>query len=555
MVGRKPAGARGGYHRMVDSFCTLGARRIKEAVPGALHMRTLPLCQLAVSAALAGAAAVAVAQTPASESLPADTLLVNGEIYRADGGWAQAVAIRHGVIVAVGDAGSVQRFKGANTKVIDLAGQAVLPGLHDMHIHPLGAGLMLKSCMLKREATPEEIRATVGRCAAKAKPGEWITGGSWVAEVFKTEPQDRKLLDEAAPENPVVLSDETGHSAWANSRALKIAGIAKGTPNPLNGAIEHRPDGEPNGVLREAAANLVRSQVPAGSGEENAAALKLALQTILATGITSLQDAVANQQTMTAFTILADRGELKQRVKECIHWTYNATGVDSSFEALYSERALFRRDRLEPNCVKIVNDGVPGEGHTAAMLAPYAGQVSGDVGDTRKFGFMNTPPDVLKKMVTRFDRDGMSMLIHCTGDACARAAVDAVAAARKANGWSGRLHQIGHNDFTTSQDLKQGRQLGVTFEYSAYLYYWNGVTRTYLKAIGPQRFERFKPVRETIDDGAIALEGRIGQFHRRRIPGLRSRRWSHARSPEAATMSRSHSRRRSLSRRRSISTR
>jgi predicted amidohydrolase YtcJ len=120
---------------------------------------------------------------------------------------------------------------------------------------------------------------------------------------------------------------------------------------------------------------------------------------------------------------------------------------------------------------------------------------------------MNTPPDVLKKMVTRFDRDGMSMLIHCTGDACARAAVDAVAAAREANGWSGRLHQIGHNNFTTSEDLKRGRQLGVTFEFSAYLYYWNGVTRTYLKAIGPQRFARFKPVREAIDDGAIALEG------------------------------------------------
>jgi predicted amidohydrolase YtcJ len=401
----------------------------------------------------------------------------------------------------------VQRFKGGNTRVIDLGGRAVLPGLHDMHIHPLGAGLMLKSCILKREASPEEIRATVRGCAAKAKPGEWITGGSWVAEVFKTEPQDRRLLDEAAPGNPVVLSDETGHSAWANSRALKIAGIGKGTPNPLNGAIEHRPDGEPNGVLREAAANLVRSQVPPGTGEENAAALKLALQTILATGITSLQDAVANRQTMTAFTILADRGELKQRVKECIHWTYNATGVDSSFEALYSERALYRRDRLEPNCVKIINDGVPGEGHTAAMLAPYSEPVAGDEGDTRKFGIMNTPPDVLKKMVTRFDRDGMSMLIHCTGDACARAAVDAVAAAREANGWSGRLHQIGHNNFTTSEDLKRGRQLGVTFEFSAYLYYWNGVTRTYLKAIGPQRFARFKPVREAIDDGAIALEG------------------------------------------------
>ena len=85
--------------------------------------------------------------------------------------------------------------------------------------------------------------------------------------------------------------------------------------------------------------------------------------------------------------------------------------------------------------------------------------------------------------------------------------MNAIAAAREANGWSGVLHQIAHNNFTTAADLKRGRQLGVTFEFSAYLYYLNGVTRTYLKAIGPERFTRYKPVREAIDDGAIALEG------------------------------------------------
>jgi predicted amidohydrolase YtcJ len=376
-----------------------------------------------------------------------------------------------------------------------------------MHIHPVGAGRMLRSCVLKREAKPDEIRATVAACAAKAKPGEWITGGSWVNDVFKSEPQDRKLLDEAAPNNPVLLMDETGHSSWANSAALQLAGITRDTANPLNGAIEHRPDGEPNGLLREAAASMVRSKVPAPSAEENSAALREALQIILASGITSLQDAFASRETLTAFAILADRGELKQRVKTCLGWTYNLSGVDAKFEALYNERGSYRRDRLEPSCVKIVGDGVPGEGHTAAMLEPYASAVPGDTDNTRRLGIMNVPPDVLKKMVTRFDRDGMSMLIHCTGDACARSAVDAIAAARESNGWSGVLHQVGHNNFTTTADLQRGRKVGATFEFSAYLYYWNGVTRTYLQAIGPKRFERFKPVRETIDAGSIALEG------------------------------------------------
>jgi predicted amidohydrolase YtcJ len=190
----------------------------------------------------------------AQSTTPADTILTNGQIYAADGSWAEALAIKGGVIMAVGDNAAVQPYRAATTKVIDLGGHTVLPGFHDMHMHPLGAGQALRSCVLKREATPSEIRETVSLCASKAKRGEWITGGSWVNDVFKTAPQDRALLDEAAPNNPVILRDETGHSSWANSLALKMAGITKETPNPLNGVIEHRPDGEPNGLLREAPA-------------------------------------------------------------------------------------------------------------------------------------------------------------------------------------------------------------------------------------------------------------------------------------------------------------
>jgi predicted amidohydrolase YtcJ len=437
----------------------------------------------------------------------ADLVLTNGEIYTADGTWAQALAVRRGVIVAVGDAQALRPYQGTATYVVDLNGKTVLPGFHDMHIHPLGGGQLMRSCVLKREAKPAEIRQTVADCAARAEPGAWITGGMWVNDVFRDEPQDRKLLDEAAPNNPVVLSDETGHSSWANSLALQAAGITRDTKDPLNGAIEHRPDGEPNGLLRESAARMVREKVPPPTARDNAAAMQEALDTILAVGITSLQAALESRDSMMAFASVSDRGRLKQRVKACLGWSYNASGVDPKFEALYAERALYRRDRISPDCVKIANDGVPGEGHTAAMLEPYAEAVPGDTGNTRRFGIMNVPPDVLKKAVTRFDRDGMSMVIHCTGDACARAAVDAIAAARAANGASGVMHQIAHNNFTTNADLKRGRGLGVTFEYSAYLYYLNGVTRTYMKAIGPKRFERYKPVRETIDAGSNAVEG------------------------------------------------
>jgi predicted amidohydrolase YtcJ len=474
---------------------------------------TLKTFTILAAAALTATACRAVAQPAfqsAAQAAPretADLILSDGQIYTADGGWAKAMAIRHGVVLAVGDQSDVDALKGPATRVMDLHDRTVLPGFHDMHLHPMGAGQMLTSCVLKREATPDEIRTTVKACAARKKKGEWITGGSWVNDVFKSAPQDRALLDEAAPDNPVILMDETGHSSWANSLALKIAGVDRNTKDPLNGAIEHRPDGEPNGLLRETAANLVRSKVPRTTPEENAANIKAALDEMLKNGITSAQDAWANDDSLTGMDTLADRGDLKIRIKACIGWAYNITGVDQNFEAVYARRSLYRRDRVSPNCVKVANDGVPGESHTAAMLEPYATDVPGDTAGVRRYGIMTTPPEVLKKIVTRFDRDGMSMLIHCTGDACARAAVDAIEAARNANGYSGVLHQVGHNDFTTAYDLKRGRALGATFEYSAYLYYWNGVTRTYLKALGPERFKRFKPLRETIDDGALALEG------------------------------------------------
>jgi len=468
------------------------------------------MTMLLAAALLTPAAAhaqLAAEPPPAARPPPADTILMGGQVYKFDGTWAEALAVRNGVIVSVGGNTDIAAFKGPKTRIIELRGRTVLPGLHDMHIHPMGAGQMMHSCVLRREAPPAEIKTTVAACAAKAKPGQWITGGSWVNAVFKDEPQDKQLLNEAAPHNPVILIDETGHSSWASSAALQLAGIDRNTPNPLNGAIEHRPDGEPSGLLRESAAGLVRAKIPPPTPDEVAAAIRDAMQEILKTGITSIQDAVATRTSMTGFATLADRGQLEQRVRECLLWTYNTTGVDKSFEELYAQRNLFRRERVFPDCVKIINDGVPGEGHTAALLEPYTAPVPGDTADTRRFGIMNTPPEVLKKVVTRFDRDGMAMLIHCTGDACARAAVDAVEAARLTNGWSGVLHQIGHNNFTTKFDLARGRALGVTFEYSAYLYYLNGVTRVYLKAIGPQRFERYKPVRDTIDLGAIALEG------------------------------------------------
>lgn len=462
---------------------------------------------------LLGASALALAALPcaalAQQAKPvAATILTGGQIYTDNSTWSQAMAIgSNGVILAVGDAAAMTAFKGPATKMVDLKGDAVLPGLHDMHLHPLGGGMRYTDCVLKRGATPAELRTIIKACAATKKPGEWIVGGSWVADVFKDEVQDKTLLDEAAPNNPVILSDETGHSTWANSMAMKIGGIDRNTPNPLNGVIEHDAKGEPTGLFRESGSTAIRAKIPAKTAADNEQAMRRAYQDLLGYGITTIQDASGGVADAAAHAGLYDKGQPAPRVKVCMRWAYNISGVDPGFEALYAQRSLYQRPTISMDCVKIVNDGVPGEGHTAAMLEPYADVIPGDKDDSRKFGIMNTPPEVLKSVVTRFDKAGLSMLIHCTGDACARAAVDAVEVARKTNGFTGLMHQVGHSNFNTAADLARGKTLGVSFEYSAYLYYWAGTTRVYFKAIGPERFKRYKPLRESIDAGAVTIEG------------------------------------------------
>ncbi len=393
------------------------------------------------------AAGAVLGQTP-----KADTVFANGHFYLPGGSWASFMAVGRGVILAVGDEAAMADYKGPKTQTIDLHGATVLPGFHDMHIHPLSAGSGIFQCDIRRGAPPEEIEATVKACAAKKKPGEWITGRGWDNDVFKGKVQDKTLLDRAAPNNPVHLSAETGHSYWANSMALKIAGITRNTKNPLNGVIEHDEHGEPNGMLREQASVLVTEHIPPFTSEQNIKALEYAQHEILSYGITAIQDASSDANTMHYWDVLSDTGKMKLRVRACMMWRYTIDG-NPEFEALYAKRNWYRRDRLKTDCVKILGDGVPGEGHTAAMVDPYANTVPGDKDESRLYGILMVPPDAMNKMVTRFDKDGVAVMTHATGDRSAQEMVNAVAVARRTNGFYGPLHQVGHSDFLQPSDI------------------------------------------------------------------------------------------------------
>ena len=422
-------------------------------------------------------------------------------------GWAEAMAVRDSRIVALGTTAQVLRRAGADAQRIDLHGQTVMAGLHDMHVHPQGGGYTRLQCTFAQGSSPAQILATVRHCAETAKPGEWIVGGQWQAISFADGGPDAAMLDSVAPANPVLLYDISGHSAWVNSLALKSAGIARETAPVDGGVIEHDATGEPTGVLRENATAMVGDKIPPARPEVQAYALKLGLDTLLAFGVTELTDAMVGKDLLTAYDTLYDTGALKQRVRGCIVYG-KELGKGAAFDAVLEHRADYARPLVRTDCVKVFMDGVPTESHTAAMLEPYA-RKGGDVDKdpARVRGLLLLQPAELNPLITRLDKLGLNVKFHSVGDWASQTALDAIEAARAANGPNGPRHDLGHLTFITHADILRAKRLGVTLEYSPYLWFPSAINDDIIKAIGPERIERVWPVKEGVDAGALVVAG------------------------------------------------
>ena len=439
---------------------------------------------------------------PAQPVAEADLILSHGEIYTPEG-WAEAMAIQRGVIVAVGDATAVNRYKSSRTQVIDLQGAAVLPGLHDIHVHPQGGGI--RQCGFKQGSSLDVVQKTVAACVAEKKPGEWVAGGQWDAASIGSPPHP-SMLDTVSPKNPVVLTDISGHSAWANSLALEQSGITAQTPNPPGVVSERDASGNATGVLRESAAGLVRARIPPPSPEQMVESLRNSLDLMLSHGITSFTDAGVGEGSMQAYAALADQGVLKQRVRGCIMWRPLSQPANAPAPVNPLSRAnLYARDRFSPDCVKLVLDGVPTDSHTAAMVDPYADASLNDAERTR--GILMIPQKTLDATVIDLDKRGYTVKFHAAGDAAVRAGLNAIEAARQANGFSGLMHNVGHNSFVQMNDIRRARNIAATFEMSPYIWYTNPIIPDIAKAIGPERMRRWIPVKDAIDAGALVVPG------------------------------------------------
>jgi predicted amidohydrolase YtcJ len=427
---------------------------------------------------------------------PADVVIEDARIYTPDG-WATTLAIADGVIVAVGDAADVAPHRTVSTMVLDLDGRMVMPGLHDMHVHPMGAGMAQSACDIPHGSSAEAALARVRACAADAEPGEWITGGGYDNHSLGT-PPTRAMLDQAAPDNPVMLRDISGHSSWVNSRALALAEITAATPDPDGGIIERDAQG-PSGVLRESAAMLVSSRIPEASVEESAAALAWSLNEMVSHGITAFDDAGVSETTARAYTLLADRGDLHLRARGCL-W-----GRDLSMITRHME---FARENFSPTCVKLMLDGVPTDGHTAAMVDPYVDTGHADHDQTaRERGLLMIPQEELNVLVADLDRRGFTVKFHAAGDAAVRAGLNAIAYTRQQNGFSGQYHNVGHNSFVQMSDIVRARDIFATFEFSPYIWYPSPIIGDIRRAVGEERMERWIPVKDALDAGALVVPG------------------------------------------------
>ena len=450
---------------------------------------------------VAGSAATAAA-VPES----ADLVLIHGHV-KTPTGWAQALAVRKGVIVALGDDHAVEPLRGSKTHVVNLGGDTVLPGLHDIHVHPIFAGISEQQCKIPQGLSLPEAQKLITACAARIGSGEWIVGGQWDASALGRVP-DRASLDAVSKDHPALLDDTSGHSSWANSRALAIAGITRATPNPQGGIIERDSAGEPTGILREGAIELVRQHVPKPSEEAVRTALKWATHEMLSFGITSYTEAsvgfvAGNDEELEAYAALANDGVLKQRATLCLTWAPGSAEAEAAIAA----RNLYARPRVAPDCVKIFLDGVPTDGHTAAMLEPYVGTLAGRDDEAARMGMLLVKQDELDAAVTRFDRMGLTVKFHAAGDAAVRAGLSAIAAARKTDGFNGLMHNVGHCTFVAPEDIARARGIGATFEVSPYLWSPSPISDDIAAAVGPEVIKRVWPVREMIESGALVVPG------------------------------------------------
>ena len=382
--------------------------------------------------------------------MKADLILVNGAIHTMDRAKprAEAIAIAGNRVFAVGSNDEMRDLKAPGCRMVDLRGGTVVPGLTDAHLHFLAYGISLREIDLAGVATLDEALARVAARAAETPAGQWLHGRGWDHTLWAGgDFPTRQDLDRVAPSHPVFLRRKCGHAGWANSRALALAGITADTPDPYGGAIERDPlTGQPTGILKELAMDLMFRLFQEPTSEEAAAAIRAAMSRAHQAGLVGVHT-MEGAGAFRAFQQLQAAGELKLRVLMQIP----EDNLDAAIQA--GLRSGFGNDWLRIGGVKLFSDGALGA-RTAHMLEPFEGEPT-------NYGIPVASSDHLREVIGKASRAGIASFVHAIGDAANRVVLDAIEASRRAGEGTELRHRIEHAQIVHPTDVPRFAGLGV----------------------------------------------------------------------------------------------
>ncbi len=401
--------------------------------------------------ALLALPAVARAQQPAA-TRPADLVVVNARIYTVDDGRprAEALAVRDGRIAFVGSARGARALQGPRTRVVDAAGQTIIPGMTDAHAHFLGLGAALRIVDLVGTRSYDDVVARVAARARELPAGTWIQGRGWDQNDWgDTRFPTHEALTRAVPDHPVILTRIDGHAILANARAMQTAGVTAATRDPDGGRIERDAGGAPTGVFVDNAEELVGRAVPAPTAAELRARALAAIAEMHRWGLTGIHDAGATRGAIELYERLAREGRLELR-------TYVMIADDSVSLAYYFARgpqSALHGGRLWVRSIKLYADGALGS-RGAALLAPY----SDDAGNS---GLLVSSPRHIQQVAERALRRGFQVCTHAIGDRGNRVVLDAYERALKSVPRADHRFRVEHAQVIDSADIPRFAALDV----------------------------------------------------------------------------------------------
>src|SRR5438874_1729369 len=441
------------------------------------------LCRLLAIAIIISLCASLQAASPPSNA--ADTVILNARIYTVNPQqtWAEALAISGEKIIAVGSTNEIQKYRNASTKIIDAQGHLVLPGFVDCHIHFMDGSTGLTRVDLNDAKTVAEIPKRAKEYAESHLQGTWITGMGWTYPTFGPSAlPDKKILDDVVPTRPVYLVAFDGHSSWANSKALQMAGITRETPDPPNGKIVRNEKGEATGALKETAGDLVAKVMPKPSREERLAALRLGIHEANKFGLTRVHSAGQDFEWLDLYDELRRNGEMTLRF-------YVAYFLDppeltpDAIEKIEQARRTYHDDWISGSVVKTMLDGGV-EAHTAAMLTPYSD-------DPSQTGKLFWDPAKYTQAVAELDRRGLQIFTHAIGDKAVRLALDAYQNAAETNHTNDARPRIEHIETVSAQDIPRFGKQGVIASFQPlHAYPDDDTLNIWARNVGPERAQR-----------------------------------------------------------------